>query len=130
MSDFLLDSNHDLAFVNGDLVIATGLDAIRQHLMIRLRFFLGEWFRNRKEGIDYYGRILVKNPNTSLIAALLSRVVRETPGVSSVDVFDLTYVPADRRLTVSFTAVCDTGATLTFSDFVLVENGTVLPSAG
>lgn len=125
MSDFLLGTTGDLALTNGDLVIVAGIDAIKQHLTIRLRFFLGEWFRNRNEGIDYYGKVLVKNPDIPIITGLLSRVVRETPGVSSVDVFDLTYTPATRSMTVSFTAVCDTGAPLVFSNFVLMGNGVI-----
>lgn len=125
MSDFLLGTDNDLSFVNGDLVLASGADAITQHVKIRLRFFLGEWFRNRQEGVDWYGKILVKNPNVGEVSALLSRVVRETPGVLSVDVFDLDYTPATRTMRVSFTALADTGAPLVFSDFVLIAGGII-----
>lgn len=126
MSDFLLNDSQELVFTNGDLVIAAGIDAIRQHLMIRLRFFLGEWFQNRDEGIDYYGKILVKNPDIPLITGMLNRVVRETPGVVSVDVFDLTYVPSTRTLRLSFAATCDEGVPLVFTDFILVDSGVLV----
>ena len=126
MSDILLNDSNEFVWVNGDLVMATGIDAIRQHLIIRLRFFLGEWFQNRDEGIDYYGKILVKNPDIPLITGILNRVVRETPGVVSVDVFDLTYVPSTRSLRLSFSATCDEDVPLVFTDFVLVDSGVLV----
>lgn len=125
MSDLLLDNAHDLAIVNGDLVLADGQDAIAQQLEIRLRFWFGEWFRNRAEGIDYLQFILVKNPEEQVIVTLLSRVIRETPGIVSVDSIDLAYDNKTRKLTVSFSCTCTTGQKLTYTDFDLTKPASV-----
>lgn len=43
--DLKLDiASDDIDVSTGDLVLVEGTDAIIQHLQIRLRFFLGEWF--------------------------------------------------------------------------------------
>jgi hypothetical protein len=126
MSDIKLQDNaNDILLVNGNLSLADGQDAIMQQVRIRLRFFYGEWFLNRNEGVPYYADILVKSPDTGLITGILSRVVRETPGIKSVESFGITFNRATRTLACTFAATCDTGTTLRFDEFVL---GNALPA--
>lgn len=62
---------HDLSIVSGDIEIVTGNDEIAQRIRDRLLTFLGEWFLNLSYGVDYIGRILVKNPRTNVVSAHL-----------------------------------------------------------
>lgn len=120
MSDLALATNgHDLIIANGDLVIADGQDAIAQQLEIRLRFWFGEWFRDRQEGIDFLTFILVKNPQESIIVTLLAKVIRGTPGIVNLNTIVLNYDGSTRTMTVTFTCTCDTGKTLTYTNFEL-----------
>lgn len=125
MSDLKLTNAHDLAITNGDLSLVDGQDAIAQQLEIRLRFWFGEWFRNRSEGIDYLRYILVKNPEEQLIVTLLSRVIRETPGITALNSLTLAYNNRTRALSVSFVCTCVTGTVLTYTDFDLTTPSTV-----
>jgi hypothetical protein len=115
MADFLLDSTHDLDLSTNDIQIVTGDSAIKQHLKIRLQFFLGEWFLNVNIGIPYWTEIFIKNPKLIVIQSFFRRAILTTPGVASVDKLDLVFASSTRLLTISFTAVTD-GGELNFSE--------------
>jgi len=111
MSDIVLNSNGDIdvtdytsprLFVEGE-----ELQAIAQHLTIRLRMFRGEWFLDVNQGVPYFQDILGKKGIGNVASILLKRVVEQTPGVVRVE--DLNVDFNDRMLTVSFRAVCDAG---------------------
>lgn len=125
MSDLKLNDAHDLAITNGDLSLVDGQDAIAQQLEIRLRFWFSEWFRNRAEGIDFLRYVLVKNPQEQVIVTLLSRVIRETPGITALNDITLSYDNKTRSMSVSFTCTCVTGTVLTYKDFDLTKPANV-----
>jgi hypothetical protein len=97
-------ANGDLLLEKGDLVLVTGRDAIAQHLSIRLRTFLGEWFLDRRVGMPYFEQILVKDPNLAAVKALYRRAILTTPGVTDLKRLELTADAVNRSLTVSFLA--------------------------
>lgn len=104
----------DLKLVSGDVVVlgltdATRVQYIRQKIASLFKFFLGEWFLDKREGIPYYRDVFVKNPNLPLIRSLFLRVLKSTPGVISVATFKMTYDPAARELSSEFEAVVDGG---------------------
>lgn len=106
----------------GQFVLATGGDAVRQHIRSRLRFFLGDWFLDARQGFPYYRDVFRKNPNRQSIISALRRTVRETPGVAEVDVLTLE-IESDRSASVSFRAILEDVAEdpLVFEDFILTE---------
>jgi hypothetical protein len=109
-----------LAIENGDLVLADGLDAIVQDVSTRLKFFLGEWFLNEKAGIDFYGKILVKNPVMPNVTATLTKVVTTTPGVKSMTkAMTWSYDGASRSMTISFQADTISGPLVYSQELVL-----------
>lgn len=92
---------------------------IRQAVRGRLRFFLGEWFLDARQGFPYFRDVFIKNPNRQSIISSLRRTIRETAGVAQVDELTLS-VDADRRASVSFRAILeDSDIPLVFSDFIL-----------
>lgn len=70
MKDLLLDKDGDLYLTpNGDVSLT---DSVRQAILIRLRWFLGEWKFNTSFGLPYFSQIFMKNPNTVVIEQLFS----------------------------------------------------------
>lgn len=95
--------------------------AVRQHLQNRLRFFLGEWFLDARQGLPYFRDVFVKNPNSQTIRSVFRRTILETPGISAVENLELT-IASDRTASISFDARLDQGGDpLVFSDFILGE---------
>lgn len=111
--DLRLDpTTGDLDVSGGTLHLTSGTEAIEQSIKIRLQFFKGEWFLDPTAGVDYFGEVLVKNPDTNAVAALFRAKILETPGVASVDSLKLDYDSQARTLSITFTGTDDTGALL------------------
>jgi hypothetical protein len=117
--DLKLDNDGDLAIEGGGPVYVEDVEAIAQHLRIRLKMFLGEWKLNPLEGIPYYQRVLEKNPDSAVISVLFRKVILGTPGIKSLDDMELELDRSARTLTLSFAATATTGEPLVFDDFVL-----------
>jgi hypothetical protein len=106
---------HDLFLdETGQLVLfaADDVDAIAQQLRIRFKFFKGEWFLDRRQGIPYFDKVLIKNPSTSILEAIFRRTILDTPGVESLESFRMTLDRPTRILTMDFVAATDTGEVL------------------
>lgn len=123
MADFALDEadNTDIGIVGGNLTIVDGTDAIAQHLLIRLRFFKGEYQLDRSIGVPYFEDIFVKNPSLVVVRAIMREVILETPGVLEITRFDLSVDSAIRQLNVDFTVQVSTSdELLDFSETFLI----------
>lgn len=99
--------------LTGDIAIpiqiVRGEHAVLQRIMVRFRFFLGEWFLDQRLGVPYYRDILKKNPNSILISFIFRQVLLGTPGVASVASFSASLDRATRKLTANFEAVLEDG---------------------
>lgn len=117
-------SGSDLAIEGNGLVWANSVDAIAQHLRIKLRFFLSEYHLDTSLGIPMYEDVLVKNPNRLSLQSIYREIILETEGVVSIDYFNFTFDRATRRMLLDFDATVD-GAEepLEFREFLL--NGEV-----
>lgn len=106
--DFLLDASGDLAVVNGDFAVVGGqtddenLAAVLQGVQTRLRLFLGECYLDESQGVDYLGKILVKNPDPNGVATELSRAIAATPDVTLVRSAGLVGPDASRSASISY----------------------------
>ena len=96
----------DLALVENDVL---GTVSIKQQILIRLRWFLGEWRFQPAFGLDYFGQILVKRPNSELILSIICSEVRTVEGVLNVKDASLTINSRTREGTIRFTAVTTEG---------------------
>jgi len=120
MADIALDSDGDILIQNDSLVLVEGDDAIVQHLTIRFRFFLGEWFLDSRLGIPYFSEIFVKNPDLSRVRGIFRQVVLTTPSIDSLIEFGLQFESAIRKLTVSFRARKTDGGVLEYNkEFII-----------
>ncbi len=120
MADLKLDAGGDLEIgTDGDLIIVTGIDAIAQHLRIRLQFFRGEWFLDTRQGIPYFEEVLIKAPDLNVVQSLLREAIRETPGVISITSFELDFDGVTRKLSLNSDALTTEGPLRFTEDFVI-----------
>jgi hypothetical protein len=118
--NLLLDTiTGDLAMVNGNLVIASGPDAVRQEVVSRLSFFAGEWFADESIGMPYWDRILgQKTVPLFAVREIFRSAIAETPGIASVDSIDLAYA-APRNAVLTFSATTDDGTQISVNGMQL-----------
>jgi hypothetical protein len=116
MSDIALDLNptsstyNDLLIQDGDLVItATQLESIQQHVLQRLRIYLGEWFLDNTIGLPFFQQILVKNPDKATIDGYIQDQILATPGVVQLNSYAATIDATARTLSISFSALTTSG---------------------
>lgn len=103
-----LDSG-ELQLDGGDLKGAYGVASIQQHVCMRLRTLLGEWFLDTSRGVPYFEQVLTKNPSSSVLAQVFREAILSTVGVSSLLQLDLSVDTRERTLMVSFKADTDLG---------------------
>ena len=113
----------DYKLVNGDQVLASGIDAVRQNIDAELDVWSGECFLDEDEGLPGFEQVLVAGGNepTTLAAVreTLRQAILKASGVKSVEKITITYDSAPRRVTASFTAIADDGAQVVYDGFQL-----------
>lgn len=92
----------DLAVEQKDLVILNDSDELTQHLQILLQFIEEEWFLDTSVGIDYYGKVWVKNPDIAEIDREIKRKVLQEEGVVSFIEYTSDYNASLRSFSVNF----------------------------
>ena len=86
-----IKQNADTGFlpvVDGDLVLITEKEAIRQDITRRVRTFLGEIFRDVSQGIDYYNIVFEKGIRDQTRLSEFQKVILSTAGVIRIEGFD------------------------------------------
>lgn len=103
--DILLDKSGDL-YVSplGDIVPG---DSVAQKIVIRLKWFEGEWRWNREEGLPYTERLFRKNPDTDLMEAAVRAKIFEVPEVTAVREVKIDVDRNTRNAVVRFVALTD-----------------------
>ncbi len=112
----------DLDIANGDFVVLTGIAYARQQMAARFKFFLGEWFLNKREGVPYFQYVFVKNPKINVIRSIFRQVALSTPGIIALPRFTLTYNSKARTLAFDFEATFAEGSVIvqaTDPDFII-----------
>lgn len=104
MYDIALDSQGDIAIVNGDLVLT---NSISQAVLIAMRWAKGEWKYNTELGVDYFGSILSKSPDLNSITRIIREEILAVDGVQEIEKCDLSLDPKTRKLTVNVRAKCE-----------------------
>lgn len=119
--DILLDSDGDIDITDNSASLVTEYEAIAQHLKIRLRTFLGEWFLDTRVGIPYYQEFLIKRPNKLVMDTRLREAILETPGITDLGPLEYSFDGANRTLAISFQATLDSGTdfNFTFNDLII-----------
>lgn len=99
--DFLMADSGDLAIVNGDFALVSGVDETVQFIKQRLRLFLAEWFLDETLGLPYFDDVFIKNPNPAALDSIFKKYIINLPGVQELTAFSLDFDPATRNLTIT-----------------------------
>lgn len=86
------------------VTLVSGPDYVRQKLSTRLKFFLGEWFRDLRQGIPYYRDVFIMNPDLAVIRGVYRAAILSVDEVVSLDSLSVSYNRASRTLAPSFAA--------------------------
>ena len=114
--DLKLDTlTGDLAMDGLDLVMTSDKEVITQRLLVRLRFFKGEWFLDTRAGVPWFQDILGKGRSLRSVESILKQQILATEGVNEIQSFSLEYDQAGRCLSVVFRVDTDAGE-LTISE--------------
>ena len=89
-----------LPIENGDLVLVTGKDAIKQAITRNIRTFLGEIFRDVSLGVDYFNVIFQKGVRPEARASEFKRAILQTKGVIRIEGFSFDLNSTSRVATV------------------------------
>jgi len=101
--DIALDKvTHDLVLTNNDLVMLDGAERVRQHLAIKLKIWVGEWFMDTEFGTPYLSDILGKQVSLAGSVAALKKSISEVDGVQSITRFEFDFNRSSRSLNVDF----------------------------
>lgn len=102
MTAFALDGNHDVFLRGGQIALAEGPDFVVQAIRTRLLLYRGEWWLDTASGVPWFQEILKAPANIPRTESTLRRTILETPGVTGLTLFDLTFDRARRDLRVTF----------------------------
>ena len=113
---------HDLYLTEGQLTFLSSdsVEYIAQRVKQRLSFIKGEWYLDQREGIPFFEKIFIKNPNLDYVGSIFKGVILETPGVVSVKNLSVTLDNVTRIASISFEAGSSTGEILPIDDPFLV----------
>lgn len=100
--DIVIEDGKDLAFVEGDAAIA-------QHIRLKLKLQLGEWFLDTNEGTDWDGEVFGLGKTDEQIETEIDRSVRGVLGVTNVTLIEITRDRAQRTVSITVNARVDSG---------------------
>lgn len=102
----------ELLIEDGDLVMVSGLDSIRQDVAERLAYVRGDWFLDREdpEAVPLFDSVLVARPNVETIAGVYRKAILATPGVTGIQSLAVDIDRRARTAAITFRADTDYGA--------------------
>lgn len=104
-----LDSNKDIAMVDGGLPLVTGIEETRQLIDQTLNSFEGDWFLNLDLGLPYFQTILQKSTTVSAVENIYLETIASIRGVLDIETFNLSLNDATRKADISFRVVTSDG---------------------
>ena len=108
--DLAMDmTSGDLVLREGDVLLIDNAERVAQQILITLRFWLGEWFLDTKDGIPYLEYVLVKSPNLLHIRQIFTEAMEKVDGVKRVEEMNLAFDVKNRSLRVDYEASTDYG---------------------
>ena len=88
----LSSGNYDIAFDStGQITFVTEKSYVAQRVTTRLQLFLGEWFLDTSQGVDWWGSILTKPFNPIIAEGLIKATILNTPDVTDLLTFEATF---------------------------------------
>jgi len=101
--DAKLNSNNDLDFGKSNIV--TGIEKVRQQVLVRMKLFREEWSYDTSIGIPYFQEILgKKNPDLLKVFSVFLTEIEKIPNVESANVLDFDFDEKTKKLTIKLSA--------------------------
>lgn len=101
MVDIRLNKSGDIdVSAVGDIFIT---ESVRQAVLIRLRWFFGEWRLGPDMGFKWFEEVFVKNPNLVKVRSLIRDEIMQVDGVTAAEVTSVKYDKAKRTATIAYT---------------------------
>lgn len=89
--------NYDLAFANGRFGTVTGIDEIKNRIILGTSVYLGENFQDTEYGIDYIRNIFGHDVLDPVVIDTLKAGILNTRGVTKLEDFNLSE-PDENRM--------------------------------
>lgn len=105
---FALDENGDLLIENNEISIVTDNDLLKQKTETVLRTNKQEWFFDWEQGINFHN-LLGKNTNAELVRYEIEQGLAQVDSTFRITEFAYTADQAQRRASVNFRAVNESG---------------------
>lgn len=102
-----LDANGDI--VTRESSFITGQAEIAQTIKTRLALYLGEYFRNIKEGTPWYEQILGKFTSLDVVESVLRNRIAGTPGVIRLTGFNTDFDIENRKYSLTASVLTEYG---------------------
>lgn len=118
--DLKLTSTHDLDTSGSRLRLVDGVEHLAQKIKVRLLFYKGEFYGDRRIGTPWFQQLLEKGVSQVLLRSTLQKVVLRTPGIAQVPSMSVAYDGPTRQATVSFTAITTSGQTINFDEVFVI----------
>ena len=88
---------------HGDLLVVDELEDVRQRVLMRLRWWIGQWFLLVRDGVPYRPEIFQRSTSVGLAAAVVSDQIRRVAGVTAVRDVVASIDPTSRLMQYSAT---------------------------
>lgn len=102
-----LDANGDIVTREGRFI--DGRAEIAQTIRTRLALYLGEYFRDIKEGTPWYEQILGKFVSLDIVEAALRNRISNSPGVVRIAAFATDFDLDNRKYSVTASVLTEYG---------------------
>lgn len=100
MKNFLLDENGDVVIRDNQIQMVYDKELEMQTVRQVVGTKLGEWFKNKEEGMDF-SVLLVKNPNWDLIRDAINTAIKQVD--EDFEIIDFEYEMVGRKVNITFT---------------------------
>lgn len=96
----------------GNLAVVRGLEDLRQRIIERMRFFLGEWYQEQRKGVPWFGEVLLRPGDLGIAANVMSQGIATLQGLAEVIAVDLALEQSTRTLSANVHVRAEQGGLL------------------
>lgn len=102
--------NQDGDIATSGKMFALDKKEVAINIELRLKMFLGEYFRDRTDGTAWFQDVLLKKPDVSIISEMIQKRISETIGVAQITMLDIDQNLEDRAISITCDILTDQGA--------------------
>jgi hypothetical protein len=111
-------SNGNLIIENGDIVLTSGVESIRQAIQMRLRLIRGEISLDETLGIPYLEDVFLSLPDVATIRSLIRATIMGVEGIANIIKLNVFLDRPRRKIEIDFKASTADGAEIEMIEVV------------